>query len=44
LDEITALVARLHKDRDRSDNEDDREDYAAIPINFLGPLRLLVVV
>jgi hypothetical protein len=35
------LVARLHKDRDRSDGEDDRENYTAVPINFLGPLSLL---
>ena len=38
------LVARLYKDRDRSDREDEREDYATVAIDFLGPFRLLIVI
>ena len=38
------LLARLRKDRDGGVGKNDREDYAAVPINFPGPLRLLVVI
>ena len=42
-DSISRLVARVHKDRDRSDGENGREDDATVAINFLGALRLLLV-
>src|SRR5438128_11452612 len=41
---IYGLVVRLHKDRDGSEREDDRENCAAVAINFLGPLGLLIVI
>jgi hypothetical protein len=37
------LVARLRKDRDRSEGENNRKDDAAITIDFLGRCRPLVV-
>jgi hypothetical protein len=37
------LVERLRKDRDRSDNENNGEDGAAVTIDLLGPLCLLIV-
>jgi len=42
-DSISRLVARVHKDRDRSDGENGREDDATVAIDFLCPLRLLLV-
>ena len=38
------LAARMHENCNRRDNENRRKNYAAVAINFLGPLRLLVVI
>jgi hypothetical protein len=40
----TCADSRLRKDRDRSDNENNGEDGAAVTINPFGPLCLLVVI
>ena len=38
------LVARLRKDRDRSDGENHGKDHAAETINSLRPLLLLAII
>src|ERR1700730_11546799 len=42
-DSISRLVARVHKDRNRGDCEENRDDDTAVAINLFGLLRLLVV-
>jgi hypothetical protein len=40
----TCADPRLRKDCDRSDNENNGEDGAAVAINLFGPVCLLIVV